>query len=392
MNAHKSHQDIAKEMDLFVTVEEAPGMPFFLPNGMVIRNELEQFWKDLHAKNGYEEVKTPLLLKQHLWEQSGHWAHYKDNMYFSEVDGQAYAIKPMSCPGALLIYNQKRRSSSDLPIRYAELGHVHRYEKSGSLNGLLRVRSITQDDAHIFVHKNQIEAELIRILDLVHQVYKTFGFDYRVELSTKPEKAMGDANQWDHAEAVLKSVLDKQRIPYVINEGDGAFYGPKIDFHITDSRSRSWQCGTIQLDFQMPEKFGCLFSNDQQQLEHPILIHRAIYGSVERFMAILIEHYEGRFPFWLAPVQVEILPIHESQHEYGATVLTRLKENGIRVRLNVKKQSFGAKIRASRMNKTPYRIIIGKEEMDQQKVTLQDRDGEQRSLPLEDLLPALRQE
>src|SRR3954454_11003152 len=330
----RNHRKLGQELELFTSMDEAPGMPFFLPNGMVIRNELENLWRKEHKKAGYQEIKTPIMLKQELWEQSGHWNHYHENMYFSNVDEQNYAIKPMNCPGAILIFNSKRRSYRELPIRFTELGLVHRHELSGSLNGLLRVRSFTQDDAHLFVRVNQIESEIDKVLELVDEFYSHFGFEYKVELSTRPEEYMGSEEIWDKAELALESVLKSKGVNYQINPGDGAFYGPKIDFHILDSLGRNWQCGTVQLDFQMPQKFNCAYVGEDNKLHLPVLIHRAIYGSVERFMAILIEHFAGEFPLWLAPVQAKIIPISDLHAVFANEVKSQLESAGLRVEVD----------------------------------------------------------
>ncbi|MBP3039446.1 threonine--tRNA ligase [Bacillaceae bacterium Marseille-Q3522] len=369
----RNHRKLGEQLELFMSMEEAPGMPFFLPKGMVIRNELENYWKQKHQKAGYQEIKTPIMMKQELWEQSGHWQHYHENMYFSNVDGQNYAIKPMNCPGAVLLFNSKKRSYRELPIRYAELGLVHRHELSGSLNGLLRVRAFTQDDAHLFVREDQIEAEMEKVLDLIDEFYSKFGFQYKMELSTRPEDFMGSVAMWDKAESALESVLKKKGLPYQINEGDGAFYGPKIDFHIQDSIGRRWQCGTVQLDFQMPEKFHCYYIGEDNQPHCPIMIHRAIYGSVERFMAILIEHFAGDFPLWLAPVQVKILPISDSHLSYANLVKQQLESAGFRVELDDRVEKIGLKIREAEKQKIPYMIIIGDQEVKNNSLALRKR-------------------
>lgn len=366
----RNHRKLGQELELFTSMEEAPGMPFFLPKGMVIRNELENLWREKHQKAGYQEIKTPIMMKQDIWEQSGHWHHYKDNMYFSHVDEQSYAIKPMSCPGAILIFNNKRRSYRELPIRYAELGLVHRHELSGSINGLLRVRSFTQDDAHLFVRVDQIESEIDKVLLLIDEFYAHFGFEYKVELSTRPEEYMGSKEIWDQAEFALESVLKSKELPYQINPGDGAFYGPKIDFHILDSLGRSWQCGTVQLDFQMPEKFGCAYIGEDGKLHCPVMIHRAIYGSVERFMAILIEHFAGEFPLWLAPVQAKVIPISDSHINYASKVISQLESAGIRVELDSRSEKMGLKIREAEKQKIPYMLIIGDQEVENQSLAI----------------------
>ncbi|QOK26758.1 threonine--tRNA ligase [Cytobacillus oceanisediminis] len=374
MEAEKiNHRKLGQELELFTSMEEAPGMPFFLPNGMVMRNELESYWRRKHQRAGYQEIKTPIMMKQELWEQSGHWNHYHENMYFSNVDEQNYAIKPMNCPGAILVFNSKRRSYRELPLRYAELGLVHRHELSGSLNGLLRVRSFTQDDAHLFVMADQIEAEIDKILVLIDEFYSHFGFDYKVELSTRPEEYMGSQEMWERAEGALESVLKNKGVNYQINPGDGAFYGPKIDFHILDSLGRSWQCGTIQLDFQMPQKFNCAYVGEDNKLHLPIMIHRAIFGSVERFMAILIEHFAGDFPLWLSPVQAKIIPISDSHAEYADYVKSQLEEAGIRAEADFRTEKMGLKIREAAKQKVPYMLVIGDKEMDQQSLSLRKR-------------------
>ncbi|TMU87603.1 threonine--tRNA ligase [Bacillus sp. BHET2] len=371
----RNHRKLGQELELFVSMEEAPGMPFYLPKGMLLRNELEDFWKNEHRKAGYQEIRTPIMMKQELWEKSGHWDHYHENMYFSEVDDQKYAIKPMSCPGAVLIYKSKRRSYRELPIRYGELGLVHRHELSGSLSGLLRVRSFTQDDAHLFVREDQIRAELHKVLDLIDLFYSKFGFDYKVELSTRPEDFMGSVELWDQAEEDLENVLKERGINYHINKGDGAFYGPKIDFHILDCLGRSWQCGTVQLDFQMPEKFECEYIGEDNRVQMPIMIHRAIYGSIERFLAIIIEHFGGDFPLWLAPHQIKILPISEAQMHYAQRVKSQLEREGFRVEIDQRVEKIGLKIREAEMQKVPYMMVIGDKEIQHESVSLRKRKG-----------------
>lgn len=388
----QNHQQLGKELELFLTLEEAPGMPFFLPNGMAIRNELVNDWKQKHIQAEYAEIQTPVMMKQHLWEQSGHWDHYQENMYFSNVDEQSYALKPMNCPGAILLFNSKRRSYRELPVRFAELGLVHRHELSGSLNGLFRVRSFTQDDAHLFVTPSQIEAELDGVLKLVHEFYEQFGFEYKIELSTRPEKYMGDLSMWEQAEASLENVLKARGLAYDINKGDGAFYGPKIDFHILDSLGRSWQCGTVQLDFQMPEKFDCTYIGEDNNPHRPVMIHRAIYGSIERFMGILIEHYGGDFPLWLAPVQVKILPIADAHIDYANEVAQRLRQHGRRVEVDSRKEKIGLKIREATLRKAPYIVIIGDQEVANSSLAIRKRtDNSQHSLKFDDFLLELAQ-
>ncbi|MFC5603327.1 threonine--tRNA ligase [Sporosarcina koreensis] len=371
----RNHRKLGQELELFMSSEEAPGMPFYLAKGMIVRNELEQFWKRKHQEAGYEEIKTPIMMKQELWEQSGHWDHYHENMYFSDVDEQHYALKPMNCPGAMLIFNHKRRSYRELPIRYAELGLVHRHELSGSLNGLLRVRAFTQDDAHLFVRKDQIKREIDGVLDLIDDIYSKFGFSYEVELSTRPENYMGSIDLWNEAEKSLEAVLKQRGMDYRVNEGDGAFYGPKIDFHILDSLGRSWQCGTVQLDFQMPEKFNCRYINEQNELELPIIIHRAIFGSVERFLAILVEHYAGEFPLWLAPEQVRIIPIADKHVSYAEQVRIELAAKGYRVKVDDRAEKMGLKIRESEKLKVPYMMVVGDQEVEQQMISIRKRKG-----------------
>lgn len=370
---NRNHRKLGQKLELFTSLEEAPGMPFFLPNGMVIRNELEHLWRKKHQKAGYQEIKTPIMMKQELWEQSGHWDHYQENMYFSSVDDQNYSIKPMNCPGAILIFNSKRRSYRELPIRFSELGLVHRHELSGSLNGLLRVRSFTQDDAHLFVRIDQIEAEIDKVLSLIDEFYSHFGFDYKVELSTRPEEYMGSETIWDQAESALESVLQDRGVQYQVNPGDGAFYGPKIDFHILDSLGRSWQCGTIQLDFQMPEKFNCGYIGEDNKLHRPVMIHRAIFGSVERFMAILIEHFAGEFPLWLAPVQAKIIPISDSHANFANDVKLQFESAGLRVEVDYRAEKMGLKIREAEKQKIPYMIVIGDKEMEKQSLSIRKR-------------------
>lgn len=388
-----NHRKLGQELELFTSMEEAPGMPFFLPNGMVVRNELENFWRKKHQRAGYQEIKTPIMMKQELWEQSGHWDHYHENMYFSNVDNQNYAIKPMNCPGAILIFNSKRRSYRELPIRFAELGLVHRHELSGSLNGLLRVRSFTQDDAHLFVRPDQIESEIEKILVLIDEFYSHFGFDYKIELSTRPEEFMGSKEIWDQAEGALESVLKKTGADFQVNPGDGAFYGPKIDFHILDSLGRSWQCGTVQLDFQMPQKFNCAYVGEDNKLHQPIMIHRAIYGSVERFMAILIEHFAGDFPLWLSPVQAKIIPISDAHALYADQVKSHLESAGIRAEVDYRIEKMGLKIREAEKQKIPYMLVIGDKEVENQSVAVRKRkDGNLGVLSIKEAIELFQKE
>ncbi|WP_062513236.1 threonine--tRNA ligase [Halobacillus sp. KGW1] len=361
----RSHRKLGKELNLFFFSEEAPGMPFYTKNGQIIRNELEGFLRGLQEAHDYEEVRTPLMMNQRLWKQSGHWHHYKENMYFSEVDDQTFAMKPMNCPGHMLIFKNQLHSYRDLPIRMSEFGQVHRHEYSGALNGLLRVRSFCQDDAHIFVRPDQVEDEIASALRLIDEVYRTFGFEYTVELSTRPEKSMGEDAMWNQAEEALKSVLDRLPNDYVINEGDGAFYGPKIDIHIKDALQRSHQCATVQLDFQMPEKFDLTYVDETGAKVRPVVLHRAVFGSIDRFLGILIEHFAGAFPVWLAPEQVKVLPVSPIAHEaYAGRVIEHLKRSGIRAGVDAREEKLGYRMRDAQMSKTPYIIVVGDEERD----------------------------
>ncbi|SFE01170.1 threonyl-tRNA synthetase [Bacillus sp. OV194] len=391
--AKRDHRKLGKEHDLFMFSEEAPGMPFFLPKGQLLRNELERFLREFQMSHSFEEVRTPLMLNQRLWEQSGHWDHYKENMYFSQVDQAGFALKPMNCPGHMLIYKNKRRSYRDLPLRLAEFGQVHRHEFSGALNGLLRVRTFCQDDAHIFVAPEQIESELESVLDVVGEVYRTFGFQFEVELSTRPEDSMGDERLWEKAENALENVLKKAGLNYRINEGDGAFYGPKIDFHIRDAINRSHQCATVQLDFQMPEKFDLHYIDEKNEKQRPVVIHRAILGSIDRFLGILIEHYAGAFPLWLAPVQVKVLPVSLMHHQpYAEDVVQRLKSAGIRVEADLREEKLGYKIREAQLQKTPFILVVGDEEIKRQGVNAR-KYGEESSgfIEVEQLIKQLHE-
>jgi threonyl-tRNA synthetase len=371
----RDHRKLGKELELFMFSEEAPGMPFYLPKGMDIRNELENFARELQRQRGYDEVRTPLMMNSRLWEQSGHWDHYKDNMYFTQVDEAEYALKPMNCPGHMLVFKNSLRSYRELPIRLSEFGQVHRHEFSGALNGMMRVRTFCQDDAHLFVLPDQIEAEIGKVIELIGHVYQVFGFDYRIELSTRPEDYMGSGELWDQAEQALENVLNKHGIPYRINEGDGAFYGPKIDFHILDALKRSWQCGTIQLDFQMPEKFDLAYIGDDNQKHRPVVIHRAVYGSIDRFIGILTEHFTGAFPLWLAPVQVKLLPVSGHYEDYAYEVKKALTEAGIRVELDLRNEKLGYKIREAQLEKVPYMLVLGEKEKQASMVSIRTRGG-----------------
>ena len=360
--ARRDHRKLGKELDLFSIQEEGPGFPFFHAKGMVIRNELESFWRKLHRKFGYEEIKTPIILNEELWHKSGHWDHYKENMYFTQIDGANYAVKPMNCPGGMLVYKTRHHSYRELPMRVAELGLVHRHELSGALHGLMRVRSFTQDDAHIFMLPSQIKDEIMGVMDLFNVVYSTFGLSYHAELSTKPEKAMGSDEVWEVATSALQQALDERGMPYKINEGDGAFYGPKIDFHLKDSIGRTWQCGTIQLDMLMPERFDLTYVGEDGQRHRPVMIHRVAFGSMERFIGILIEHYAGAFPVWIAPLQVKILPITDRNMEYAQTLANKLREADIRVEVDERSEKIGYKIREAQMEKVPYMLVLGDKE------------------------------
>ena len=358
----RDHRKIGKEMDLFAIFEEGPGFPFFMPNGMIIRNELESFWKSEHRKRGYEEIKTPLIMNEQLWRTSGHWDHYKDNMYFTKIDGEDYAIKPMNCPGSLLAYKRKMWSYRDFPIRMGELGQVHRHELSGALHGLMRVRTFTQDDAHIFMLPDQIKDEVIGVVKFIDDVYNMFGFAYHIELSTRPDDSMGSDEEWEAAETALREAMETIGVPYVINEGDGAFYGPKLDFHLEDSLGRTWQCGTIQLDMQMPQRFDITYVGADGEKHRPVMIHRVIFGSIERFIGILTEHFAGKFPLWLAPVQVKLLTVTEKFVPYAEEIKAKCEEAGLRVELDGRNEKIGYKIREARNQRDSYLCTIGERE------------------------------
>ena len=361
----RDHRKLGQELDLFSIQEEGPGFPFFHPKGMIIRNELENFWRREHKKAGYQEIRTPIILNRGLWEQSGHWAHYKDNMYFTKIDEGDYAVKPMNCPGSILVYKSNMHSYRDFPLRLGELGLVHRHELSGALHGLMRVRCFTQDDAHIFMLPSQIKEEIIKVIDLFDQFYNTFGLSYHVELSTRPEKSMGSEEIWETATNSLRDALEAKQMNFKVNEGDGAFYGPKIDFHLTDSIGRTWQCGTIQLDFQMPEKFDLNYIGEDGQKHRPVMIHRVVFGSIERFIGILTEHFAGAFPVWLAPVQVKILPITDKHHAYAKELAQKLDQLDVRVEVDARNEKINYKIREAQTQKIPYMLVIGDREMEQ---------------------------
>jgi len=369
----RDHRKLGKELDLFDIMEEGPGFPFFMPKGMVLRNVLEDFWRQEHKKRGYQEIKTPIILSEELWHRSGHWDHYQENMYFTKIDDGNYAVKPMNCPGGMLAFKRKLHSYRDLPQRLAELGLVHRHELSGALHGLMRVRCFTQDDAHIFMTPDQIKAEILGVIDLIDDFYNVFGFKYHVELSTRPENSMGSDEQWEKATEALRDALNAKKIPYKVNEGDGAFYGPKIDFHLEDSIGRTWQCGTIQLDFQMPEKFELTYIGPDGEKHRPVMIHRVVFGSIERFIAILTEHYAGAFPTWLAPVQVIVLAISEDQHEYALKVQAELEQQAIRTEVDLRNEKIGYRIREAQLQKIPYMLVVGEREAQQGTVAVRAR-------------------
>lgn len=389
----RDHRKLGKELELFALLDEGPGFPFFLPNGMILKNCLLEYWRKLHADAGYVEISTPSMLNRDLWERSGHWYHYKENMYTSTIDEMDFAIKPMNCPGGMLVYRLKPHSYRELPLRVAELGHVHRHELSGALHGLMRVRSFTQDDAHIFMTEDQIKDEIKGVVSLIGGIYEVFGFQYRVELSTRPEDSMGTEEQWNHAINSLREALEELGINYKINEGDGAFYGPKIDFHLKDSIGRTWQCGTIQLDFMLPERFDLTYIGADGAKHRPVMIHRVIYGSIERFIAILTEHYAGAFPLWLAPVQVVVLPLGESQNAYAQEVKKKLEDSGLRVEVDARDEKLGYRIREAQLQKIPYMIILGPKEEEGKTLSVRSRkDGDLGTMDLEALTARLTEE
>ncbi|MBP2032862.1 threonyl-tRNA synthetase [Clostridium algifaecis] len=389
----RDHRKIGKELDLFSIHEEGPGFPFFHPKGMVIRNTLQNYWREVHEKAGYEEIMTPIILNEKLWHQSGHWDHYKENMYFTKIDDEDYAIKPMNCPGSILVYKNKIHSYRDLPIRYGEMGIVHRHEKSGALHGLMRVRCFTQDDAHIFMTREMMTEEIIKVIKLIDSFYKVFGFDYFVELSTRPENSMGSDEDWEAATEGLKAALKAAGLDYKINEGDGAFYGPKIDFHLRDCIGRTWQCGTVQLDFQMPERFDLTYIGADGEKHRPVMVHRVVFGSIERFIGILIENYAGAFPVWLAPVQAEVMNITDSQVDYVKNIVDKLKQNGIRVESDVRNEKIGYKIREAQMQKVPYMLVIGDKEIKEGVVSVRSRkDGDIGTMKLNEFIDKVKDE
>lgn len=383
----RDHRKLGKELDLFSIHEEGPGFPFFHPKGMVIRNQLLNFWKEEHSKRGYDEISTPIILNESLWHQSGHWDHYQENMYFTNIDDENYAIKPMNCPGSILVYKSKLHSYRDLPLRWGELGLVHRHELSGALHGLMRVRSFTQDDAHLYVLPSQVKDELVAIIELADYMYDIFGFKYHVELSTRPENSMGTEEQWEIATNGLIEALNEKNIDYIVNEGDGAFYGPKIDFQLEDAIGRTWQCGTIQLDFQMPERFDISYVDKDNEKKRPVMIHRTVFGSMERFMGILIEHYAGKFPLWLAPVQAIILPISDKFNDYAYKLEEKFKEKGIRIEVDGRAEKIGYKIREAQLQQVPYMLVVGEKEVQDNLVSVRSRDkGDQGQMNIDEFI------
>lgn len=389
--AKRDHRKLGKELGLFVIKEEGPGFPFFLPKGMALRNELENFWREVHHDFDYEEIRTPIILSKHLWETSGHWDHYRENMYTTIIDDEEYAIKPMNCPGGILVYQNEMHSYRDFPLRYAELGLVHRHELSGALHGLFRVRAFTQDDAHVFMLPDQMQTELMKVIELFDRIYSQFGLKYHVELSTKPDNAMGDDAIWEAATEALRNAIEAKGIPYVINPGDGAFYGPKLDYHIEDSLGRTWQCGTIQLDMNLPERFQIEYIGEDGQKHRPIMIHRACFGSMERFIGILTEHYAGAFPTWMAPVQVKILPISEKHVEYAKELAKQMHRYYVRVEVDDRSEKIGYKIRQAQMAKVPYMLVVGDKEVEEGTVNVRKHGGDELgSVPFEEFFNSIK--
>ena len=389
----RDHKKLGKELELFMIAPEGPGFPFFLPKGMVLRNVLEDYWRKIHKEHGYVEIKTPMILNEELWHRSGHWDHYKDNMYTTKIDNVDYGVKPMNCPGGMIVYKSKMHSYRELPIRAGELGLVHRHEKSGELNGLFRVRCFTQDDAHIFCLPEQIEEEIKGVIALVDEVYSKFGFEFTIELSTRPEDSMGSDEMWELAEGALAKVLKDLGKDYVLNEGDGAFYGPKIDFHIKDCLGRDWQCGTVQLDFQMPERFDLTYIGEDGEKHRPVMLHRVIFGSIERFIGIITEHFAGAFPTWLAPVQVKILPIADVHKEYAKQVQERLEKENIRVEVDSRSEKIGYKIREAQLEKVPYMLVLGDKEAQANTVGLRSRkEGDLGAVKVEEFIENILEE
>ncbi len=389
----RDHRKIGRELDLFMLTDEGPGFPFFLPKGMVLRNELESYWRELHRKCGYQEIKTPMILNEELWHQSGHWDHYKENMYFTKIDGEDYAIKPMNCPGGMLAYKRRPWSYKDLPMRVGELGVVHRHELSGALHGLMRVRCFTQDDAHIFMTQEQMHSEILGVINKIDSVYSMFGFKYHIELSTCPKDFIGSQEIREYSENVLREVLETNGKEYVINPGDGAFYGPKIDFHLEDAIGRTWQCGTIQLDFQMPERFELEYTGADGEKHRPIMIHTVALGSIERFIGILTEHFAGAFPMWLAPVQAIVMPITDRSHEYAESVYKTLFDAGIRVETDSRSEKIGYKIREAQLQKIPYMLVLGDKEQEANLVAVRTRaGGDEGTMTLDEFMAKIKEE
>ena len=389
----RDHRRIGREMDIFMMRDEAPGFPFFLPNGMILKNTLLDYWREIHKKAGYVEISTPMIMNKQLWQTSGHWDHYKDNMYSTVIDEEEYCVKPMNCPGGVLVYASKPHSYRDLPIRAGEIGLVHRHEMKGALHGLFRVRCFNQDDAHLFVRPDQLTEEIVGVVKLIDSVYQQFGFTYHVELSTRPEDSMGSDEDWEAAEAGLKTALEELGMEYEVNEGDGAFYGPKIDFHLTDSLGRTWQCGTVQLDFQMPQNFDLEYTDADGSKKRPVMLHRVCYGSVERFIGILIEHYAGKFPVWLAPMQVKVLPVSEKSRDYAHKVADAIEAAGIRVVVDNRDEKVGYKIREARsIDRVPYMVIVGEKEAEEGTISVRDRTNETHPSTIEDFCAKVREE
>ena len=389
----RDHRRIGREMDIFMMRDEAPGFPFFLPNGMILKNTLLDYWREIHKKAGYVEISTPMIMNKQLWQTSGHWDHYQDNMYSTVIDEEEYCVKPMNCPGGVLVYASKPHSYRDLPIRAGEIGLVHRHEMKGALHGLFRVRCFNQDDAHLFVRPDQLTEEIVGVVKLIDSVYQQFGFTYHVELSTRPEDSMGSDEDWEAAEAGLKTALEELGMEYEVNEGDGAFYGPKIDFHLTDSLGRTWQCGTVQLDFQMPQNFDLEYTDADGSKKRPVMLHRVCYGSVERFIGILIEHYAGKFPVWLAPMQVKVLPVSEKSRDYAHKVADAIEAAGIRVVVDNRDEKIGYKIREARsIDRVPYMVIVGEKEAEEGTISVRDRTNETHPSTIEDFCAKVREE
>ncbi len=389
----RDHRKLGRELGLFMLSDYGPGFPFFLPNGMIVRDTLLNFWKEIHYKNNYDQIMTPIMLNRQLWETSGHWEHYGANMYSTSIDDENYCLKPMNCPGSIIVYMSEPRSYRDLPLRFAEPGIVHRHEKSGELHGLMRVRCFTQDDAHIYITQEQIEEEVTRIIRIIDGFYKLFEFDYFVELSTRPEDRMGTDEEWDRAEGGLINALKNNNMDYILNEGDGAFYGPKIDFHLRDSLGRTWQCGTIQLDIQLPQRFNLEYMGADGEKHQPIMIHRVCFGSIERFMGILIEHFAGAFPTWLAPTQVEVIPVSDKTLDYGKKVLNELLDAGIRAKIDDRAEKMGYKIREAQMHKIPYMLVVGPKEAEENKIAIRSRfKGDEGTSTIQDFINAIKKE